>query len=117
VALLAPTMQGMPSSLATMAAWQVMPPSSVMIAPALVIMGTMSGVVIWVTKISPSLIRSRLVPSLNNLTLPLAIPGLAPSPFTRMLPEDPRPISFDPPPTSYLPEEGLDGTMVVIGLA
>ncbi len=49
-----PTTQGIPNSRDTIAAWQVTPPSSVMIPLALFIAGTMSGVVITVTKMSPS---------------------------------------------------------------
>ena len=44
-----------------MAAWQVMPPSSVTMAAALLMAGTMSGMVIWVTRMSPSLTASRLI--------------------------------------------------------
>ncbi len=56
-----PTTQGVPSSLEMMAAWQVMPPSSVTIPAALLMAGTMSGMVILVTRMSPSLIVSRLM--------------------------------------------------------
>ena len=40
VAFSAPTMQGMPNSRLTIAAWQVTPPLSVTIAPAIFIKGT-----------------------------------------------------------------------------
>ncbi len=49
-----PTTAGTPSSRETMAAWLVMPPSSVMMPDARFIAGTMSGMVISVTRMSPS---------------------------------------------------------------
>ena len=54
VATSVPTIQGIPSSLETIAAWQVLPPLSVTIAPAFFIIGSQSGSVIIVTKTSPS---------------------------------------------------------------
>ena len=61
VALPVPTTQGVPSSLEMIAAWQVIPPSSVTMAAALLMAGTMSGMVICVTRTSPSLTASRLI--------------------------------------------------------
>ena len=53
VALSAPTTAGMPSSRATMAAWQVRPPRLVTTAPAVFITGSQSGVVVSATSTSP----------------------------------------------------------------
>ena len=53
VALSAPTMAGMPSSRATMAAWQVRPPRSVTMAAAFFITGSQSGLVVSATSTSP----------------------------------------------------------------
>src|SRR4030065_2621997 len=55
VALSAPTIQGIPSSRETMAAWHVLPPCSVTIALACFIMLVQSGSVISVTRTSPGL--------------------------------------------------------------
>ena len=48
-----PTTAGMPSSRATMAAWQVRPPRSVTTAAAVFITGSQSGVVVSATSTSP----------------------------------------------------------------
>ena len=85
-----PTTHGIPSSLDTMAAWQVTPPSSVMIPSALFIAGTMSGVVITVTSTSPFSILSSSSVFLTILTAPDAIPGLAPNPLAMII------LSVDP---------------------
>jgi hypothetical protein len=53
VASLAPTMAGMPSARATMAAWQVRPPRLVTTAAAVFITGSQSGVVVSATSTSP----------------------------------------------------------------
>ena len=53
-----------------------------MIPLALLIAGTISGVVIVVTIMSPSLILSNSSMSKMILTLPEAVPGLAPRPLT-----------------------------------
>ncbi|MPN13156.1 hypothetical protein SDC9_160476 [bioreactor metagenome] len=82
VALTVPTTQGVSSSLDMMAAWQVMPPSSVTMPAALFMAGTMSGMVMEVTRISPSFTMSRLIESSYITTRPDAIPGLAPRPVT-----------------------------------
>ena len=50
-----PTTHGIPNSLDTMDAWQVIPPASVIIATAFFMAGTKSGDVIEVTKMSPAL--------------------------------------------------------------
>ena len=54
VAFSAPTTAGMPSSRATIAAWQVRPPRLVTIAAARFITGSQSGVVVSATSTSPS---------------------------------------------------------------
>ena len=87
VALPVPTTQGIPSSREIIDAWQVTPPSSVTIPLALLIAGTMSGVVMVVTIMSPSLILSNSSMSKTIFTLPEAIPGLAPRPLTRTSPK------------------------------
>ena len=72
----------MPSSRETIAAWQVIPPESVTIAADFRISGTQSGAVMWVTRISPSekaLASSRVR---TILTVPLPVPGAAPSPLS-----------------------------------
>ena len=56
VASCAPTMHGSPSSRATIAACDVMPPASVTIAAARRMIGTQSGDVMCVTSISPACI-------------------------------------------------------------
>ena len=63
VACVAPTTAGMPSSRATMAAWQVRPPLSVMTPAAIFMTGSQSGLVAGATRISPGLkaARSRAV--------------------------------------------------------
>jgi len=91
VASLVPTTQGVPSSLEIIAAWQVSPPSSVMIAAAFFIAGTMSGVVIFVTKISPSIILPISSISVIIFTFPASVPGDAPIPFNKIFPS----ISFE----------------------
>ena len=53
VAFSAPTTAGTPSSRATMAAWQVRPPWSVTMAPAVFITGSQSGLVELATSTSP----------------------------------------------------------------
>src|SRR3989338_6683182 len=55
VALSVLTTQGMPSSREMMAAWQVFPPLLVMMAEAILIIGSQSGSVISVTRTFPSL--------------------------------------------------------------
>ena len=52
-----PTTAGMPSSRATMAAWQVRPPRLVTIAAARFITGSQSGSVMSVTRMSPGCTR------------------------------------------------------------
>ena len=82
VAFRVPTTHGTPSSRDTMAAWQVIPPSSVTIAAARVIAGTMSGVVIVVTRTSPARSSSISAALSRSRATPPAIPGLAPNPRT-----------------------------------
>ena len=53
VACSAPTTAGIPSSRATMAAWQVRPPRLVTMAAAVFITGSQSGVVVSATSTSP----------------------------------------------------------------
>ena len=59
VACVAPTTAGMPSSRATMAAWQVRPPLSVMMPAAIFMTGSQSGLVAGATRISPGLKAER----------------------------------------------------------
>ena len=59
VAWVAPTTAGMPSSRATMAAWQVRPPVSVMTPAAIFMTGSQSGLVAGATNISPGLKAAR----------------------------------------------------------
>jgi len=80
VPVLVPTTAGVPSSLLTIAAWQVMPPSSVTMAATFRMAGTISGLVIWVTMMSPSFTMPVSLTSLTITTFPLAIPGDAPWP-------------------------------------
>jgi len=79
-------MAGTPSSRETMAAWLVMPPSSVMMPEARFIAGTMSGIVISVTMMSPSLTLSRSSSLMTIRAGPLTVPGLEPSPSTSTSP-------------------------------
>ena len=79
-----PTTAGVPSSRETIAAWQVIPPSSVTIALTLRMAGTMSGFVILVTRMSPSLTSPIPFASARITTRPEAVPGAAPIPWTRI---------------------------------
>ena len=63
VALSHPTTAGIPNSLLTIAAWQVLPPLLVMIALAVFIIGSQSGVVVSATKTSPGLNSSSFLTS------------------------------------------------------
>ena len=74
---LTPTTQGIPSSRDTMAAWQVLPPRSVMMAEARFIAGTKSGVVISATRTSPCMTWSMSFGSVMIRTGPCPTPGLA----------------------------------------
>src|SRR3989338_1112960 len=73
VATFVPIMHGIPSSLLTIAACEVMPPSFVIIAFAFLIKGTNSGLVIEVTSIS-SLLNFSLWGLFTILTLPITFP-------------------------------------------
>jgi len=86
VAFRVPTTAGVPSSLLTIAAWQVIPPSSVTIAATFCIAGTMSGFVIFVTRMSPALTDPVSLTSRITTTRPVATPGDAPWPLTRIFP-------------------------------
>ncbi len=101
-----PTTHGIPSSREMIAAWQVTPPSSVTIALALFIAGTISGVVIVVTIMSPSSILSSSWIFLIIFTVPEPVPGLAPNPFL---------ITFMSS-TSLVSTFGVSSPSVVIGL-
>ena len=103
-----PTTHGIPSSLEMIAAWQVTPPSSVTIPLALLIAGTMSGVVIVVTITSPSLTLSNSSTPMITVTGPDAIPGLAPNPLIS---------TFKSADSSAPSSSGLVPSRVVIGLA
>ena len=70
VAVRVPTTQGTPSSRATMAVWQVMPPPSVTRAEARRMAGTQSGLVIGATSTSPSSRRDQSSGVSNTRTTP-----------------------------------------------
>ena len=80
MASLVPTTAGIPISLDTIAAWAVKPPSSVIIAADFCMLTTISGLVIFVTKISPCFILSRSARSFIIFIFPEPIPGEAPNP-------------------------------------
>ena len=84
VAFSVPTIQGTPSSLLTIAAWQVFPPRFVTIADAIFIAGTQSGVVISVTRTSPFWKVEMSLMFRITLTFPDFMPGLTPIPLTRI---------------------------------
>ena len=110
VAFLVPTTAGVPSSRLTMAAWQVMPPSSVTMALTRRIAGTISGLVIFVTSMSPSLTALVSLMSRTITTRPLAMPGDAPCPSRSATPDDLSDLLS-------APERGISGRrIVVIGL-
>jgi len=77
-----PTTHGTPSSRDTIAAWQVMPPPSVIRAAARRIAGTQSGLVIAATSTSPSCSRSCWSGEPSTRTGPLARPCEAFSPVS-----------------------------------
>ncbi len=83
VASRVPTTQGTPSSRATMAAWQVIPPPSVTRADARLMIGTQSGLVITATSTSPSLSRAPSFGDDRMRTVPETIPGEADCPVRR----------------------------------
>ena len=88
VPLPVPMMHGIPSSLETIAAWQVLPPLSVTIAEAILIIGSQSGSVLSVTSTSPflksdisnALSRTFTVPA--PILLPTASPVMSTSLFS-----------------------------------
>ena len=73
VAFPVPTMAGTPSSLAIIAAWQVLPPRLVIIAEANFMTGSQSGSVMSVTSTSPSWTESISDKSLIILVFPVPI--------------------------------------------
>ncbi len=75
VASCAPTMHGSPSSRATIAACDVMPPASVTIAAARRMIGTQSGDVMRVTSISPACIADSSLGDSRTRTAPIARSG------------------------------------------
>jgi proteasome lid subunit RPN8/RPN11 len=79
-------MQGIRSSRLTIAAWQVMPPESVMIPAARRNVGTQSGEVIGATSTSPVCSCAPSAGDRRMRTLPVATPGDAPSPETSTVP-------------------------------
>jgi hypothetical protein len=83
VAMPVPTTHGTPSSRATIAAWQVMPPPSVTTAAARRMAGTQSGLVIRATSTSPSRSRAPSSGEPSTRTSPDAEPGEALNPLTR----------------------------------
>ena len=75
-----PTTQGIPNSRETIAAWQVMPPESVTIAPARRNRGSQSGEVMCVTSTSPSFRLAASASETSTRAAPLALPGAPPRP-------------------------------------
>ncbi len=71
-------MHGTPNSLETIAACEVIPPSSVIIAADFSIATTKSGLVIFVTRTSPFSILFISFGSRITFTIPVATPGEAP---------------------------------------
>ena len=89
------TTQGLPNSLETIAAWQVMPPTSVTTATDFFIAVTKSTDVEGTTNTSPSFILDNSEMLLITLALPLALPGEAPKPQSSfLLPNDTFGLSF-----------------------
>jgi len=74
VAIFVPIMQGFFNSLATIAAWQVMPPSLVIMAADFFIAGRYSGLVNCETKMSPSWTLDKSSFDVIIFTLPFARP-------------------------------------------
>ena len=70
VANFVPMMQGLPSSRDTIAAWHVIPPSSVMMPPAFCMAGMKSGVVMVETIISPFELPESVLFRIIILTMP-----------------------------------------------
>src|SRR3989344_9220495 len=85
VAVLAPIMQGLLISLEIIAAWHVIPPSSVIIALAFFIKGTNSGRVIDVINTSPSLKSIKSLSLRTILALAFTCPLEATFPFNSTL--------------------------------
>ena len=83
-----PTTAGTPSSRATMAAWQVLPPWSVTMAAAVFITGSQSGLVAGATSTSPGLKARRSRSFLIRRTLPAAIFSPTARPVATALPVD-----------------------------
>ena len=77
-----PTIQGIPNSLDTMAAWAVAPPDWVIMAEARFIIGVQSGVVIWVTRIWFSWKLEVFFMSKMIFALPDRMPAEAPIPLS-----------------------------------
>ncbi len=115
VAVSVPTTAGTPSSRETMAAWEVIPPSSVTMPAARFIAGTMSGVVISVTMMSPAPTLSSWSSFSTTRTAPDASPGLAPRPrsSTSSLPPCSPPSAEADAPSAAPMSPGSE--MVVIG--
>ena len=82
-----PTTAGMPSSRATMAAWQVRPPRLVTIAEAIFITGSQSGVVMSATSTSPALKLASWVALSMRRTAPTAIFSPTARPSTNRSPD------------------------------
>jgi len=97
-----------------MAACEVIPPSSVTMPAARFIAGTMSGVVISATMMSPSPTLSSWSSFRTIRTAPEAIPGLAPSPESSSSPSSPVWTCAVPLP-SVVAAAPLSSEMVVMG--
>src|SRR3989338_1339005 len=76
-----PMMQGMPSSRETIAAWQVIPPSSVTIAAERFMAMMNEGVVLSVTRMSPCLTLSTSPTWCTTRAIPCTFPGYAETPW------------------------------------
>src|SRR3972149_9086873 len=81
VAFLVPTKQGISFSLEIIAACEVKPLSSVVMAPAFLSVEAIPGLIEWATKISPFLkpVKSALVPII--FAIPVYLPGFATIPL------------------------------------
>jgi hypothetical protein len=86
VALPVPTMAGSPSSRLTMAACEVRPPWSVMMAVARFMIGTQSGSVVVVTRIEPSMNLSMSLTFSIRQTRPARTAAPTERPVSRVLP-------------------------------
>jgi hypothetical protein len=90
IASAVPSTAGMPSSRATMAAWEVRPPRSVTMPAAIFMIGSQSGSVLSVTRISPFSNRAKSLGLAITRARPTAIPSPTARPWASV---SPRPVS------------------------